>query len=121
MRNSTFSQKINFGSIWENWLSKSTKTSFCKALKFLGKTPSHKIYIVCFLVYQHNYQGKNEIKVDFILVKWQNILSIASLDSRSLSILTHKLVMKGQSTICVYQFLVKIDLPLPSLSSFINF
>ena len=48
-------------------------------------------------------------------------LNVASPDGRSLSILTHNLSTKGPPTICVHQFLVKIDPPLPSLSSFINF
>ena len=48
-------------------------------------------------------------------------MNAVSPDCRSLSILTHKFSTKGPSTICVDQFLVKIDPALPSLSSFINF
>ena len=65
--------------------------------------------------------GQKWNKVKVIFIKWQNFLNVASPDSRSLSILTHKLSTKGSPTICVHQFLVKIRPRSPPYQVFLNF
>ena len=66
--------------------------------------------------------GQKWNKGKVIFIKWQNFLNVASPDSRSLRILTHKLSMKGSPTICVHPSFWSKFTPLsPPCQVFFNF
>ena len=110
--NRKFSRKMNFESICEKRVLCPIKQISAKPETFMKRPHLHsffpqnvslnKVYIVYFLVFQHSYQGKNEIEYHYVIfTNWQNFLNAASSDSRPLSIPIKQLSMKGPSTIDV--------------------